>query len=241
MWWAWAAYSWLTDTLDTEADRVRLVMFFAMGAMFVVGLAIPHAFNDDALVFAMAYAMVRAAHILLSDTRPTTSGVQQAIKRLAPPAFIGSALLIGASFFDGTAQGLLWGLAIAIDFIGPVVAGMEGWVLHPGHFAERYGLIIIIAFGESIVAIGLGAAGVELTWQIVFAAMSGIALAAALWWAYFDVDRAGGRASPARTQGARPAADGARLLQLHPPADDHGDRADRPRGQEDDRADAASR
>ena len=187
VWWAWAAYSWLTDTLDTEADRVRLVMFLAMGAMFVVGLAIPHAFNDDALVFAIAYAVVRAAHILLFGFASNDIGVQQATKRLVPSAFVGSALLIGASGFDGTTQGLLWGLAIAIDFIGPVVAGMEGWVLHPGHFAERYGLIIIIAFGESIVAIGLGAAGVELTWQMVFAAMSGIALAAALWWAYFDV------------------------------------------------------
>ena len=138
-------------------------------------------------MFAVAYALVRAAHILLYGFASNDVGVQQAVKRLTPSAFIGSGLLIGASFFDGTTQGLFWAAAIAIDFVGPALAGMEGWVLHPGHFAERYGLIIIIAFGESIVATGLGAAEVELTWQVAFAAMSGIALAAALWWAYFDV------------------------------------------------------
>jgi len=88
---------------------------------------------------------------------------------------------------DGAAQGALWAIAIVIDYAGPAIAGMEGWTLHPGHFAERHGLIVIIAFGESIVAIGVGAEGIPLDAGVVGAAALGIAIAAALWWAYFDV------------------------------------------------------
>jgi low temperature requirement protein LtrA len=187
VWWAWVAYSWLTNTLDTENDRNRIVMFIAMGAMFVVSLAIPHAFNDDALLFAVPYAIVRAAHILLYGYAANDVGVQQAVKRLAPSAAIASALLISAAFLDGTAQGLVWLAAIAIDFSGPVVGGMEGWTIHPGHFAERHGLVIIIAFGESIVATGLATENIPLTVDVVVVAVLGIVIAAALWWAYFDV------------------------------------------------------
>ena len=147
---------------------------------------------------------MRAAHIVLYGYASNDVGVQQAVKRLAPPASrSATALLIGASFFDGTAQGLLWAAAIVIDFGGPIVAGMEGWVLHPGHFAERHGLIMIIAFGESIVATGLGAEGVELTWQVVVAAMSGDRAGGGAVVGVLRRGRAGGRTSPARDEGAR--------------------------------------
>ena len=187
VWWAWAAYAWLTNTLDTETDRVRLVMFVSMGAMFIASLSIPRAFNDDALLFAVAYFVVRAAHILLYGFASNDTGVKQATKRLAPSTVVASALLVAASFLDGAPQGLLWLAAIAIDYAGPVLGGMEGWTLHPGHFAERHGLIVIIAFGESIVATGLGAEGIGLDAEVVLAAMFGILLAATLWWLYFDV------------------------------------------------------
>jgi low temperature requirement protein LtrA len=187
VWWAWVAYSWLTNTLDTEEDRTRIVVFVAMAAMFIVSLAIPQAFNGDALLFAIPYAIVRATHILLYGYASNDVGVQQATKRLAPSAFIASGLLISAAFLDGTAQGIVWAVAILIDFMGPVLGGMEGWTLHAGHFAERHGLIVIIAFGESIVATGLGAKETTLTAGVVTAAVFGIAVAAALWWLYFDV------------------------------------------------------
>ena len=187
VWWAWAAYAWLTNTLDTEQDRVRLVMFIAMGAMFVVSLSIPQAFGDDALIFAIGYLIVRAAHILLYGYASNDTGVQQATKRLAPSVAVAAALLVAASFLDGVPQGLLWLAAIVVDYAGPMIGGMGGWVLHPGHFAERHGLIVIIAFGESIVATGLGAEGIGLDAQVVLAALFGIVIAAALWWLYFDV------------------------------------------------------
>ena len=186
IWWAWAAYAWLTNTLDTEEGRTRIVVFAAMAAMFVAALAIPEAFDDHALVFAGAYFVVRAAHILLYGFAANDVGVRAAVWRLAPPSFTASALLFGAAALDGAPQGALWAVAIAIDFVGPVLAGMEGWTLSPGHFHERHGLIIIIAFGESIVAVGAGA-DVGLDAGVIAVAVLGIAIAAALWWAYFDV------------------------------------------------------
>jgi low temperature requirement protein LtrA len=99
---------------------------------------------------------------------------------------IGVGLLIAASFLDGLAQGALWLLALGLDMAGPLFIDSSGWRLEPGHFAERHGLIIIIALGESIVSIGVGAHA-HLTWGIAGAAILGIALSAALWWLYFDV------------------------------------------------------
>ena len=95
-------------------------------------------------------------------------------------------LLVAAASADGWAQGALWGAAILLDISGPAFFGVEGWKLVPGHFAERHGLILIIAIGESIVAIGIGVSvGVDA--GIVAAAVAGTAVAAGLWWLYFDV------------------------------------------------------
>ena len=187
VWWAWAAYAWLTNTVDTEETRARVAMFVSMAAMFVVSLAVPGAFDDHALLFAGAYLVVRAAHILLYGYASNDVGVRAAVKRLAPSTFIACGLLVAAAALDGVPQGAMWAAAIAVDYSGPIVAGMSGWTLHPAHFAERHGLIVIIAFGESIVATGLGAQGVGLDLGVVTAAVLAIAIAAALWWAYFDV------------------------------------------------------
>jgi low temperature requirement protein LtrA len=114
-------------------------------------------------------------------------GLRQSVLGLAGGTAVGVGLLLAASGLDGWAQGLVWALALALDMAEPFFFGSEGWSLeHPGHFAERHGLIIIIALGESIVAIGIGA-GVAVDVGVVAAATLGIAAAAALWWLYFDV------------------------------------------------------
>ena len=187
IWWAWAAYAWLTNTLDTDESRTRVVMFLAMAAMFVVALSIPNAFGEHALLFACAYLVVRAAHIVLYGYAANDVGVRVAGRRLAPSTLLAAGLLLAAAALDGVAQVGLWTLAVAIDYAGPVMVGMVGWTLHAGHFAERHGLIIIIAFGESIVAAGVGAEAAGLDAGVLAAGVLAIAIAAALWWAYFDV------------------------------------------------------
>jgi low temperature requirement protein LtrA len=187
LWWAWVGYAWLTSVVDPEEGAVRIVMFAAMAALLVVALCVPDAFGDTALLFAIAYGLVRAAHIALfllaSRDDPA---FRQSILGLAGGTALGVGLLIAAAFADGWVQGGLWVLALVLDMGEPFLFGAEGWKLVPHHFAERHGLIIIIALGESIVAIGVGAElGVDA--GVVVAATLGIVVAAALWWLYFDV------------------------------------------------------
>lgn len=187
LWWAWVGYAWLTSVIDPEEGAVRLVMFGAMAALLIVSLAVPEAFGSLALTFALAYGVFRVAHIgLFMLASPDDDALRHSVLGLAASTAIAVVLLAAASFFDGLAQGALWALALFLDMAGPYFFGSEGWKLVPGHFAERHGLIVIIALGESIVAIGVGAAG-ELSLGIGTVAVLGMALAAAMWWIYFDV------------------------------------------------------
>jgi low temperature requirement protein LtrA len=137
-------------------------------------------------VFASAYLVVRVLHVALFAAGSDDVNVHQAARALAPTAVLAPLLVVGAGAFDGAAQIGLWVGALALDYVGGGLRGIEGWRLSPGHFAERHGLIVIIALGESIVAIGVGASGIELTAKVVLGATLGIALVASLWWTYFD-------------------------------------------------------
>jgi low temperature requirement protein LtrA len=188
LWWAWAAYAWLTNTLDPEEEAVRLAMLASMAAMLLVALAVPEAFDDDGVLFGVAYFAVRVLHLVLytiaGKRDPDLLG---AVLRMVPSATLGPALIVGAGFLDGIAQGAVWAAALAIDYLGVLIGRGQGWRVSPAHFAERHGLIVIIALGESIVAIGVGAAGLPLGAGVAIAAVLGIAVVAALWWSYFDV------------------------------------------------------
>ena len=187
VWFAWAAYAWLTNHIDPDENLARVVVFFTMAAMLVAGLAIPEAFGDAALVFGCAYFAVRALHILFHAYATDDVSVRQAVRALALTAIPAPALLIAAGIADGGARTTLWIAALAIDYSGPYVSGVAGFRVSPSHFAERFGLIVLIALGESIVAIGVGAEGITLDLPVIAAALGGIAIAASLWWAYFDV------------------------------------------------------
>jgi low temperature requirement protein LtrA len=188
LWWAWTGYAWLTNTLEPEEGQVRAGMFGAMAAMLVVALAVPDAFGSDAVLFGVAYLIVRLLHLLLyaiaGKRDPDLLG---AVLRFTPSATLAPAIILAAGFVDGPAQAALWVVALAVDYLGALIGRGAGWRVSPAHFAERHGLIVIIALGESIIAIGVGAAGVSLTPGILSAAVLGMVAIAALWWAYFDV------------------------------------------------------
>jgi low temperature requirement protein LtrA len=187
VWWSWVGYAWLTSVIDPEEGAVRLVIFAAMAGLLVVSLCIPEAFDDLALAFALAYGFVRAAHITLFIlASPEDDALRHSVLGLALSTAVAVSLLVAASFFDGLAQGSLWALALFLDMAGPYFIRPGGWRLVPEHFAERHGLVVIIALGESIVAIGVGAAGV-VDWGVIAAAVLGVGLTAAMWWVYFDV------------------------------------------------------
>ncbi len=187
LWWSWGGYAWLTSVVDPEAGAVRIAMFAAMAAFLVAALAVPNAFGDDALLFACAYAIVRIAHIwLFTIASHGEPELRRSVIGLGTSTAIGVSLLFVAAFTDGWLQGGIWALALLLDLGGPYLFRSEGWQLIPGHFAERHGLIVIIALGESIVAIGVGSNTI-VDAGVVVAAIFGIAIAAALWWLYFDV------------------------------------------------------
>jgi low temperature requirement protein LtrA len=187
LWWGWVGYSWLTSVVDPEEGWVRIAMFGAMAALLVVSLAIPEAFDELGLLFAAAYAVFRSGQLILfwiaSADEPE---LRNSIAGFGVSTIFGVGMLIIASQLDGTAQIVVFALAISLDVLGPYVRGSSGWQLIPQHFAERHRLILIIALGESIVAIGAGAehgvGGGE-----VLAAVLGTGVAACIWWIYFDV------------------------------------------------------
>lgn len=207
LWWAWSAYAWLTNTVDPEEGGVRMAMFAAIAAMLLASLAAPRAFGRDATTFAVAYLIVRALHLVLYALAGRGDReLLRAVLRIVPPVFLSSALLLVASPLHGTAKLGCWAAAAAIDYLGPLIGHMRGWHLSPTHFVERFGQIILIALGESIVAIGVGAAGLELGPGLIAAVLLGVVVVSCLWWSYFDWVIYVGRTRLAQATGQRRAA-----------------------------------
>ena len=207
LWWAWVGYAWLTSVVDPEEGGVRIAMFVVMAALLVVALCVPAAFDDSAFLFASAYGIVRFGQVILFGFASRDDpALRKSVWGLAVSTAFGVGLLMTAALADGWVQGALWALALVLDMGGPILIDAEGWRLVPGHFAERHGLIVIIAIGESIVAIGVGVVG-GVDAGVVAAAVAGTAVAAGLWWLYFDVvalvaQRRLARAAPGREQSA---------------------------------------
>ena len=188
LWWGWVCYSWLTDAISTEENlSERVAIFGATAVMFIVALAVPNAFDDGAVLFGFAYFVARALHVALYASA-TTPETRDAILRLAPGFLGGPLLLVGAGFLDGPLQGVLWIVAIVIDYGIAYVRGVAGFHIHAEHFVERYRDIVIIALGESVLAMGLGLGnnGLALPPETITAAFLGIVLAATFAWLYFD-------------------------------------------------------
>ena len=187
LWWAWVGYAWLTSTVDPEEGTVRLVIFAATAALLVAALCVPKAFDESAGIFAGAYAIVRYAQVwLLLLAARGDPALRHSSLGLAISTTIGCGLIGAAALANGWFQGALWALALLLDMGGPLFIDTEGWRLVPHHFAERHGLIVLIALGESVVAIGAGAEH-HVDAGIVGAAVVGVVVVSALWWLYFDV------------------------------------------------------
>ena len=135
LWWAWAVYAWLTSTMDVDEGGVRLAVLASTGAMFGVALAVPGAFGDDAVLFGFAYLFVRVLHVVLSAiVARDDPDRRSALLRFAPTAIFGASLLVFAGFLEGRERIAVWLVALAIDYLGPVVIGAgRGWRVAPEH------------------------------------------------------------------------------------------------------------
>src|SRR5438093_5550885 len=187
LWWAWAAYAWLTNTVDPGEGAVWGAILVSMAAMFVAALAVPDAFSRHGVVFGVAFLIVNVMQLTLYALAALGDrDLTAAILRSAPSALAGFALIIVAGFVDGGLRPLLWLIAVAVGLFGPLLAGIGGWRVQPAHFVERHGLIVIIAIGESLIAIGVGARSTGLTAGVVLGAVLGLIAVSSFWLAYFD-------------------------------------------------------
>jgi low temperature requirement protein LtrA len=203
VWWAWSAYTWMTNAIEIENTVTRMILFTAMVAGFFMALAVPDAYQDEAAWFAVAYFVVRILQpALYAWGVRDDPGNLRAVFLLAPWFLAAAFVALIGGFVDPDYRAWVWLASLVIDVVGTLIAARAEWHVSPSHFAERFGLIVIIALGESIVAIGIGTS--DLTRDSTYALSVVVAFAgvAALWWAYFDftavaAERALRRASPA--------------------------------------------
>lgn len=210
LWWCWCCFAWLGNVVRADSGGVFAVLVTVMAVVLIVSLAVPDVFADAPgglsapLVFVVCYGVVRVLHLTSYwVSSPGDAMLRATLRRTAlmsvlPPLVL---LLIGSAY-SGRVQLLLWIGAVAVDYGGIYVTGASGWrVNSPGHFAERHGLIVIIALGESIVAMGVGVSGFPLTFAVLGASAAGLLLAAGLWRLYFR--QLGGLDGDDRTRFAR--------------------------------------
>ncbi|MGH3939449.1 MAG: low temperature requirement protein A [Pseudonocardiaceae bacterium] len=210
MWWSWVGYAWLGNVVKADEGLIRVGIFVSMAAGFVGAITIPEAFDDlpgglhGPVVFAVCYFLMRAVHLalfwLFSRDDPH---LRAQVLRWVPSMLAGTVALLVAAQTTGTAQTLLWLAALLGDYLGTQLAGTRWRLNSASHFAERHGLIIIVALGESIVSIGIGVAELPISWPIIAASALGLAVSAALWWAYFDVTALIAERALAAAEGAR--------------------------------------
>jgi low temperature requirement protein LtrA len=187
LWWAWAAYAWLTNTVDPRVGAVWGAMLAAMAAMFVAALAVPDAFGSQGVLFGVAFLIVNVMHLTLyALSARGDPDLLAAILRVVPSALVGAALIVVAGFVGGGLKPTLWLAALAVGYLEPLFVGVRGWRVQPAHFVERHGLIVIIAIGESLIAIGVGERDSGVSTGVIVAATLGFAVAASFWLAYFD-------------------------------------------------------
>lgn len=205
VWWAWSAYAWMTNAIDIERTGVRVLLLIATAGAFVMAIAVPHAYDTEGIWFAGAYAFVQVLSTILYVTGLRGDREhQQAILRLAPWFLLGPAIaLAGGLVEDPQLRTGLWVVALLVNVVGTFTVGGERFRVSPGHFAERYGLFMIIALGESIVAIGAGLDEIERDLAFGLAVVVAFAGVAALWWAYFDFTQVAAERALHRTDPTR--------------------------------------
>ena len=187
VWWAWTQFTWALNAADTTHQHVELGTLMATAIAFFMAGALPDAFRGRAIAFAIPYVAVRALGLLLYARVAAANPTQHMAVRTFASVSVGglAAVLVGA-FAGGDTQYWLWGMAILLDVIAAAVGGQsEGWDLHPEHFAERHGLFVIIALGESLIVAAGGVTGTAWDRDTVMVAVLAVAITSAFWWTYF--------------------------------------------------------
>ena len=190
IWWMYAGYAWLTNSISTRGLRQRAILLGGMAGYLVLALAVPGAFHGSGLAFGVGYFIVTAVHASLFIWTASAQS-SRAFLGIAPYNLFNATLVIVGGALGGTAQAVLWTVAAVLEWSTPWVGNRESqssFEIAPAHFVERHGLVVIVAIGESVVAAGIGAAGLAVDAELMLAVVLGLLLSAGLWWAYFGAD-----------------------------------------------------
>ncbi len=185
----YGGYAWLTNAVVLDTGLRRGGLLAGMAAYLTLALAVPDAFADTGAAFGLAYLVVVGLHLVLYRLSSSV-GSRRGILAIAPSNLAGAGLVLAGGLAGGTAQYALWAAAVAVLWLVPLLGAVGSFELSPAHFIERHGLVVIVAIGESVVAIGLGAREAELSLGLVAITTLGLGLNALLWWTYFGGDDA---------------------------------------------------
>jgi low temperature requirement protein LtrA len=190
IWWMYAGYAWLTNSISTRGLRERAILLGGMAGYLILALAVPGAFHGSGLAFGVGYLIVVSVHASLFIWMASAQS-SRAFLGIAPYNLFNALLVLIGGALGGTAQAVLWTAAALLEWSTPWVGNRESqssFVIAPAHFVERHGLVVIVAIGESVVAGGIGAAGLAVDAELMVAVVLALLLSAGLWWAYFGAD-----------------------------------------------------
>lgn len=187
VWWAWTQWTWSLNEADTEHVRVRSVTLVATASAFVMALAVPLLFEDEgAWGFAISYLVVRVLGIGLQWRLAEGDGAWvRAVRAWTIMSSLGLLAMCALPFVPPEARLGLLSVAALLDVLAAVRAGSGEWRLFPGHFAERHGLFVIIALGESLIVAGAAATDQVYSLDLLVVVVTAVAATCALWWSYF--------------------------------------------------------
>jgi len=182
--WMYGGYAWLTNAVAPTNRFRRTLMLIGMGGFLGIALAIPTAFAAAGWVFGLGYFVINAVHSVLF-IKAGGPGSARAMARLAPFNLLSASLVLVGGFLPGGWRYAAWVAAFLVMVVSPYLRPIAEFSISPAHFVERHGLVIIVALGESIVAIGVGAAGLPVDLRLVAVAVLGLSLSYLMWWVYF--------------------------------------------------------
>ncbi|QLY33877.1 low temperature requirement protein A [Nocardia huaxiensis] len=187
IWWMYDGYVWLTNEVAPNSSNRRTFLLVGMFGFFVLALAIPDAFTGSGLAFGLAYVLVNTVHTGLFAVSGGKAALA-AVLRLAPLNAVSAGLVLGGGLIHGWPRYLLWTLALVVQIVSPYLMDPGGFTIRASHFCERHGLVVIVALGESVVAMGVGLAGMDITVGLIAMVAISLTLGYVLWWAYFGLD-----------------------------------------------------
>jgi low temperature requirement protein LtrA len=188
VWWAWTQFTWALNAADTTHQWIQFGTLMATALAFFMAIGVPESFSSQALWFAVSYVAVRSIGLLIylwvswADLK-----MRAAVKLFSALSILGLMAVIAGGILGGTSQYWLWGLGIALDIMAASLGGnSDGWNLHPGHFAERHGLFIIIALGETLIIAAGGISSVSWNPSLLTVAVLSVGISGCFWWIYFS-------------------------------------------------------